>query len=215
MRNYFEWVYIIYYLKWNLGYGLDSMAGQKPLWALSYSRGPTSQFQHTDDGAVVPHWQTARIMKKTRLSLRQKINNTWKLLVYAAIYVDQPKLIPVSDCLANSEQNESFKIGNTMSITHGRKRPHLSTTHVNSEIIIQNKIMYSRNHDTNIQVINFFSLLIIVEWAQVIYKNSSVIWLNHFDMIAIKISYKANMQLLSYDVYGNNTTNNLKWLFER
>ena len=59
--------------------------------------------------------------------------------------------------------------------------------HANSEIIIQNKIMYSRNHDTNIQVIDFFSLLIIVEWAQVVYKNNSVIRLNHFDVIAINI----------------------------
>ena len=173
----------------------------------------------------MPHCQTARITKKTRPFLRQKINYTWKLLVYAAIYVDQPKSIPVSkrewfslavsDCLANSEQNESFKIGNTMSITHGRKRPHLSTAHVNSEIIIRNKIMYSRNHDSNIQVINFFSLLIIVEWAQVIYKNNSVIRLHHFDMIAIEISYKANMQLLSYDVYSDNKTDDLKWWLER
>lgn len=162
------------------------MSGQKPLWALSYSRGPTSQFQQHRWRNSLP-LPNSEDHKKTKVFLRQKINNTWKLLVYAAIYVDQSKLIAVSDCLANSEQNESFKIGSTMSITHGRKRPYLSTAHVNSEIIIREKIMYSRNHDTNIQVIDFFSLLIIVEWAQVIYKNNSVIRLNHFDVIAINI----------------------------
>lgn len=128
--------------------------------------------------------------KKRHFSYARKLIT----LVYAAIYVDQPKsmskLIPVSDCLANSQQNESFKIGNTMSITHGRKRPYLSTAHVNSEIIIRDKIMYSRNHDTNIQVIKVFSLLIIAEWAQVIYKNKNVIRLNHFGMIVLKYPTK-------------------------
>ena len=152
------------------------MSGQKPLWALSYSRGPTSQSQQHRWRNSLP-LPNSEDHEKTRFFLPQKINNTWKLLVYAAIYVDQSKLIPVSDCLANSEQNESFKIGNTRSIM----------AHANSEIIIQNKIMYSRNHDTNIQVVDFFSLLIIVEWAQAIYKNNSVIRLNHFDVIAINI----------------------------